>query len=172
MAERRIAHPRLNAHKALEVLLYVARQCPKMYWALKVIYFADRQHLTRYGRLIAGDRYVAMRHGPVPSATYDLIKSVRGDGVLAMRIPADEAFAMRDNIIVPLRDPDLNALSESDKECLDESIQRYGRMPFGELKALSHDEAYDAADRDDFIPMETLVKSLQDGEALWEYLNQ
>ena len=47
---------RLDPRKALEVLLYVVRSCHDMYTALKVIYFADRLHLERYGRLIAGGR--------------------------------------------------------------------------------------------------------------------
>jgi hypothetical protein len=60
---------RFDAHKALEVILYVAGSVPDMYRALKVLYFADREHLGRYGRLICGDTYVAMRLGPVPSGS-------------------------------------------------------------------------------------------------------
>lgn len=167
-----MANPKFDPQKALEVLLYVAHRCRDMYTALKVVYFADKVHLSQYGRLIAGDRYVAMSHGPVPSGLYDIIKSVRGDGAFIVRVPAKEAFTMLGNDINPLRGPDVDVLSETDRECLDEAIRNYGHMTFDELKRLSHDDAFNAADQNDFIPMEALAKSLPNGEALWEYLNQ
>lgn len=34
---------------------------------LKLIYLADRYHLRKFGRSITGERYFAMRMGPVPS---------------------------------------------------------------------------------------------------------
>ncbi len=42
-----------------------------------MMYFADRLHLERYGRFICGDSYVAMKNGPVPSFTYDILKARR-----------------------------------------------------------------------------------------------
>lgn len=167
-------NPRFDPQKALEVLLYVTRDRRDMYSALKVVYFADKEHLSRYGRLIAGDSYVAMSHGPVPSGLYDIIKSVRADSApLVMEVPAGKAFTMAGYDIKPLREPNLDILSESDKECLDEAVREYGRKTFNELKEISHrDAAFQAADENDFIPLEKLAKSLPNGEALWEYLNQ
>lgn len=40
--------------------------------ALKLVFFADRYHLRKYGRPITGDCYLAMNYGPVPSGTKDL----------------------------------------------------------------------------------------------------
>jgi len=163
-------NPKLNPHKALEVLLYVARRCPDTYTALKVVYFADRLHLSRFGRLICGDRYVAMDNGPVPSGLYDIVKFVRGDGAFVMRVPAKEAFTVQDYNIIPARDPDPQHLSESDIECLDESIVEYGNKTFAELKRISHASLREA-DHNDFISMESLTRSLENGEELWNYLN-
>ena len=42
--------------------------------ALKLIFFADRYHLRKYGRPITNDQYWAMRLGPVPSGTKDLFE--------------------------------------------------------------------------------------------------
>lgn len=170
--DHEMMHPKFNPQKALEVLLYVAHQCSNMYKALKVVYFADKMHLAQYGRLIAGDSYVAMSHGPVPSGLYDLVKVVRGDGAFAVDVPLKEAFTMHGNEIVPLRPPNLDVLSESDQEVLAEAICKFGHKSFSELKKLSHDDAFKAADDNDFISMEALVKSLPDGEALWEHLIQ
>ncbi len=165
-------NPKFNPNKAIEVLLYVATRCPDTYRALKVVYFADKLHLARHGRLICGDRYVAMLHGPVPSGLYDIIKFVRGDGLFEMPVPAKEAFCVRDYYnIVPTREPNLEYLSESDIECLNESIATYGVKSFTELKQISHeDAAFQGADRNDFISMEQLAKSVPDGQVLWEYL--
>ncbi len=164
-------NPKFNPDKAIEVLLYVAKRCRNMYTALKVVYFVDKMHLSRYGRLICGDRYVAMSHGPVPSGLYDIVKFVRGDGAFAMRVPAKEAFTVRDYDIIPVRDPNPEHLSDSDMECLEWSIGEYGRKTFAELKAISHqDPAFLNADPNDLISTELLAKSLPDGEALCDYL--
>ena len=41
---------------------------------LKILYIADRESLQETGQPITGDQIVAMEHGPVLSAVYDLIK--------------------------------------------------------------------------------------------------
>ena len=162
---------RFKPEKALEVLLYVVRKCPDMYTALKILYFADKEHLSRYGRIISSDRYVAMSHGPVPSGTYDLVKYVRNNWSFLLTIPLNEAFKVEGFSIIPLRDPNLDMLSSSEIECLDSAIARYAGMSFSQLKRLCHDDpAFKAADENDFIPLEAFVKSVPDGERLWEYL--
>lgn len=42
--------------------------------ALKLIFFADRFHLRKYGRPITNDQYWAMQFGPVPSGVKDLFE--------------------------------------------------------------------------------------------------
>ena len=160
-----------DLEKTLEVLLYVAEHdCIDTYAVLKVLYFADKRHLGEYGRLICGDSYVAMSHGPVPSGAYDIVKYARGDGYCLSDIPIGGAFAVQDNDIVPHRAADRDLLSESDVECLDWAIAAYGHLSFGELRRLSHDAAYEAADRNDLIPLQAIVRSLPDGELLADFL--
>ncbi len=164
---------RFDAEKAIEVLLYIAASVPNIYNALKVLYFADKEHLSRYGRLICGDSYVAMNKGPVPSGAYDLVKAARGDGCCFAHLGVTDAFQIRNwRTIVPRRAANLDVLSESERECLDEAIKRYGRMAFGRLMDISHEEeAFKSADENDFIPLEAIARSLPDGEQLLEYLN-
>jgi uncharacterized phage-associated protein len=163
---------RFDAEKAIEVILYITHRVPDTYAALKVLYFADKDHLAKYGRLICGDGYVAMRHGPVPSGAYDLVKAARGGEWCWPGIEVNEAFSVtdRNRIIVPHREADLDLLSETDVECLDEAIERYGGLSFERLKELSHDEAYQTADQNDFISLEAIVSTLPDSEELLEYL--
>jgi len=42
---------------------------------IKLLYIADREALSRWGRPITTDRYVSMKEGPVLSNTYNLIHS-------------------------------------------------------------------------------------------------
>ncbi|MBP0020504.1 MAG: SocA family protein [Cyanobacteria bacterium SBLK] len=73
-------HPFIfNAEKGIEAILYIIKHGtePTFLHISKVMYFADRKHLEKYGRFICGDRYIAMKNGPVPSGVYDLLKNVR-----------------------------------------------------------------------------------------------
>ena len=160
-----------DVEKATEVLLYISSRCPDMYTALKILYFADKYHLARYGRSICGGSYAALKHGPVPSEAYDMIQFVRGDGWYCFDSRVSDALALEGNTIVGRRPADLTYLSESDREALDQAIGQYGPMSFGHLKAVSHaDMAFQAVNENDRIPIESIVQSLGDRE-LAEYLD-
>lgn len=164
---------KFDPKKGLEVLLYISQKSGNMYNALKVLYFADKEHLEKYGRLICGESYVAMREGPVPSGLYDIIKYRRGEGIpIFAEIPIDASFSMDGYLIIPNREPDLDYLSASDVECLDAAIVKYGDMSFSSLKRLSHDEAYKSADQNDFISLESLIKTLPSSVQLLAHLNE
>ena len=103
--------------------------------------------------------------------TYDIVKHARGDGLFCTPgLPIADSFEVRGNELVPLRKASLDLLSESDIECLDQAIRVYGRLSFSVLKERSHDQAYRAADRNDFISLESLATSLPDGESLLKHL--
>lgn len=162
---------RFDPRKAIEAILYVASRTANVYTILKVLYFADKAHLSRYGRFITGDVYVAMRHGPVPSGAYDIIKQARGDGWAALPEPVEQAFQVERNSVRPLRPANMRLLSASDVECLDEAIVQYGNLSFSKLRAISHKEpAYQASDENDRIPVEAIAATLPDSEALLDYL--
>ena len=162
---------KFDSRKAVEVLLYIAERVRDTYHALKVLYFADKEHLARYGRLICGDTYIAMDHGPVPSGAYDLVKQARSAESLAPLVNADCAFSVVNYYIVPKRQPDLDLLSDSDVECLDAAIERYGRLSFGELKEISHREpAFRQCAQNDPIPWEAIIRSMPEGDLLLEHL--
>lgn len=161
---------RFDTKKAIEAILYIAEHNPDTYDLMKILYFADKEHLAKYGRFICGGSYIAMRLGPVPSGVYDIIKYARGDGIFLISEPIADAFEVRGYNIIPLRVANVELLSESDLECLGEAIRQYGHLSLGELKALSHDAAYQEADVNDVIPIEAIVKTLPDSELLLDYL--
>lgn len=166
---------RFDAEKALEVFLYISKRAPipDIYHVLKVLYFADREHLERYGRLICGDEYYALKDGPVPSGTYDLVRSVQDP---YRETPYAEiaraAFSLDGYWVKPSRDPDLSFLSKSDRACIDAAIKNIGRLPFGRLKDISHDAAYHSANLNGQIPIEAIAATLPDSEELLEELRE
>ena len=61
--------------KATQALNFFAQQAGgrlSKLRALKLVFFADRYHLRKYGRLVTNDEYWAMDYGPVASNTKDL----------------------------------------------------------------------------------------------------
>jgi uncharacterized phage-associated protein len=163
---------KFNAEKAIEVILYIAKRAPipDIYHVLKIMYFSDKEHLQKYGRLICDDSYVAMLHGPVPSGAYDIVKSVRGDGYSKVESTAKESFKIVDDKILPLRDENAALLSESEEECLNKAVKKYGELSFKRLKKQSHDKAFTSVDENDRISIESIAETLKDGRLIIEHL--
>ncbi len=69
---------------AIQAILYILKKMGgtcDIHKCHKILYFADNEHLSKYGRSITGDAYVRMDFGPVPTCIYDLFKAVRGDRI-------------------------------------------------------------------------------------------
>ncbi len=167
-----------NLDKGIEAILYIAQKVdePTFHRISKIMYFADRKHLERYGRFICGDSYVAMKHGPVPSEIYDILKAVRSDTVLSLKPyesakKVQSAFSVQEPYEVKnFREANLDFFSESDLECLNFSIENYRNLSFDELTKLSHDQAWEAANENDFIEIEQIARTLNNAEELISHL--
>ncbi len=96
---------------------------------LKLVFFADRQHLAEHGRPIVGGTYVAMPHGPVPSELYDEIKTVRR---------SSDWLAIDGVKVVATQRPDEDELSESDLEAIAFIDREFGRYDTFSLRNLTH----------------------------------
>jgi uncharacterized phage-associated protein len=136
-------------------------------------------HLQRYGRQICGDDYAAMENGPVPDEIYKLMKAAKGTGSYPYSELVKDAFTVEEeHVVVPLRDWDHDLFSESDIECLNESVKKFGRKGFDELKRISHDKAWEEAWEEmkkgyrgsNIIDIATIIKTLDGGEELLDYL--
>lgn len=172
---------RFDAEKAIEAILYVASKAPipDLYHVGKVLYYADRIHLERYGRQITGDKYTAMKNGPVASGTYDILKTGNEDRALYQSCPCNKdlvkaAFRLlgeQDEYrVVAKRDYDADFFSKSDIKCINEAIELVGRMSFRTLNDFSHDEVWSSANQNDEISLEVIAKHCKDGDLLVEYL--
>ena len=138
---------RFDEEKSLSVLLYLAKKAGgsiDLYKLVKLVYFADKKHLHEWGRTITSDRYAKMEHGVTPSGLYDMLKSVRGDGDWENDLsayfavdPYNQGFK-----VTGKKEPDLDELSGSEVQILDEVFLENGHKDFLELKAKAHDLAY------------------------------
>lgn len=154
-----------DRQSAIETILYLSRRSkePTFHRISKLLYFADRIHLARYGRLICGDSYTAMKHGPVPSGVYDILKFVKGTGNATFP-EAIGAFEVRNGYHVkPLRAENVEWLSDSDIECLNQSLREFDEKGFDELTHISHlTKAWLQADLNEFISLPLLADDVDE----------
>lgn len=162
----------VDIEKSVEVIIYLAKANPDLFHIAKMLYFADKFHIEETGTQITGDRYIAMKDGPVPSGAYDIIKSVRGDGLARFGIPIEEAIRVENGkTIIPLRDPNMDYFSENNIRALDKAIEIYGHMSFGDLWRISHEEVpYQQARRNNDIELLAIIRDLENADTLLEYL--
>lgn len=138
----------------LYILKTVGGRCD-LHKIFKMLYFADQNHLVRYGSPITWDIYVAMKNGPVPSISYDILKSLRpldSSIYLTASKKYQELFELRDNYIILLkRDPNMDELSESEVECLSIAISENKDLSFGALSEKTHKSAWNKASENDNV---------------------
>lgn len=156
------------------VLANLENQVCGFHKLFKILYFAEKKHLAIYGRPITGDRYIAMQAGPVPSLIYGTLQFLRGDNSpFTPTRDLSNYFDIVGSHHVKLKEPSYNIemLSESEIECLDESITENKNLPFITLKNKSHDTAWDAADENDSISMFEIAKSGGANEDMLTYIS-
>jgi len=102
--------------------------------AIKLLFFADRYHLRKYGRLITEDTYYALPHGPVASNALDVVNSVLlKEHQTHLERVNNKAFKAIDEECA------LEYLSDSDIEALDFVIENFSQYSAWELRELSHE---------------------------------
>ncbi len=133
----------MNYKKITQALNYLALQCGdhgclnKMK-AIKLLFFADRYHLRKYGRPVTHDEYHAMGYGPVGSIARDIVEA-------SVFLDSDasgysEKFLNIENKYdyKTVQETDDSVFSESDKEALNFSISIFSKFNQWELAEISH----------------------------------
>jgi uncharacterized phage-associated protein len=172
---------RFDERKALAAILYISGKLierhqvsketkPDMHRISKILYFADRKHLARYGRPILGDHFVAMKDGPVPSKTYDLMKAIKGESPFCNAENFKASFEVKGFMVHPKQAADMDEFSESDIECINESLQENQDLTFGQLRDKSHDWAYNRASENNRISFIAMAKAEGIDEDMISYI--
>ncbi|WP_445289190.1 type II toxin-antitoxin system antitoxin SocA domain-containing protein [Variovorax atrisoli] len=160
----------LEAAAGLEALIFVSKRMPAgrhhHYKSLKALYFADKRHLEKHGRLIYGETHGALPHGPVPQAAYDATRVLNGERLIcdfddeALRAGLRRIKNDQQDKLVPLRDADFSKLGLAERESLEWAIRYCADMSFEQVKAASHDTAYERTPANAPIPVEYMVDML------------
>lgn len=139
---------RPKIEKIVELLLHLASKRPgaDKYQAVKFFYFADREHLNRFGRPISFENYYAMSYGPVASTVLDLLNGnigpAKSAGIneLPFKTEIGKTKSGRDTTFIrePLREVNYDLFSKSDIQVFDEVVEKYRDASFDELFKATH----------------------------------
>ena len=67
--------------KIKAVILYIIKNFPKgidYIKLFKILYFAQQDHLVKYGKVLVDESFKAVKHGPVPTYTYKALQIAEG----------------------------------------------------------------------------------------------
>lgn len=128
--------------KAIQALNFFASAsggCLNKMKALKLVYFADRHHLRKYGRPITNDTYFAMKFGPVASACKNLLNEAEEFTApeeneyrsLFLCMDGEHDFSSK-------KDLDAKVLSASDLDSLKFAWENYSHMDQFQLADETH----------------------------------
>ncbi|MGH9326898.1 MAG: Panacea domain-containing protein [Terriglobia bacterium] len=131
---------RFKAEKFVNAVVYLAQAIPNStkLTICKEIYFADKEHLTRFGRTITGDTYYHLTHGQIPTRGLDMLRGRAGAGSNAL---FEKYVAVIGNSVHPKRQADKKVFSKSEIDVLNEIIGRFKNLPATRIRKLAHDEA-------------------------------
>ncbi|MDY6253353.1 MAG: Panacea domain-containing protein [Bacteroidales bacterium] len=167
--------------KIIEVVLYILNKTGGIdfYHLFKIIYFAEMKHLVKWGHRILSDDLCALDYGPVPTMLYDAVKGKNANGtILADLLNQNVRFAGNDapNVLLPEVPANMNYISKSEVEALDESIAENACLTFGQLKQKSHDkawyEAYHKENGTNVISPITMLEVMNADESVIEYVKE
>jgi uncharacterized phage-associated protein len=116
--------------------------------AAKLFYFADKEHLLRFGRPILGDVYYCLPYGPVPSVALNEMSDASEKpevddsdrNLFCQYLEVKKGFFNRHPVFKAKREHDPDVFSESELEVLGNVVRQYGRYSAGTLVGLTHAE--------------------------------
>lgn len=176
--------------KIQAVVLYILNKLPDgvdYIHLFKTMYFAQQEHLVEYGRPIIDETFVARKHGPVPTLTYKVVRSVENEMLpethdLDNFIASLSIFLKDGHQIVTVKNhaqPDMDELSVSDIKILDKWIECCKDVNSFELADMSHDKAWQTAKKqaertgeDTKIPLVDIAKAAGASKAMLEVIRE
>ena len=140
-----VTSPSISYKKATQALNYFARKkdgkINKMK-AIKLIYFADRYHLRKYGRPVVGDMYWAMKFGPVGSHALDVADLDKGVDQVCLKYASGFIDHPKGDdkarTVASKKEVDLDVFSQTDIEALESVYKEFGGYDGFELADIAH----------------------------------
>lgn len=172
----------LQIAKIKAVILYIMQSFPEgvdYIKLFKIIYFAQQNHLVKYGKVIVEDSFRALKHGPVPTYTYKALQIAEGKQLDGDFDEFLKNIEVRDKKVYASSAPDMDYLSGADKRSLDASIAKYRDADPYDLSDLSHDSAWEEAMqrvKDDpqknFITIIDIARAGKAEESMVDYIRE
>lgn len=139
--------------KIESVVLYVLRNFAEgvdYIKLFKIIYFAQKEYLTNYGKVLCPDTFKARTYGPVPALSDKVIKLIELGEEDIDSYPDLKNFynsiRVQNQLVYALAEPDMDYLSKKECEYLDKWYNYCkDKDSIAELSPESHDEAYEKA---------------------------
>jgi uncharacterized phage-associated protein len=140
---------KMQEEKIIHSILFILNKLggnSDLHKVFKVLYFADQKHIVQYGVPITGDFYIAMKNGPVPSKSYDVLKAIRGDSFFGNSVQQYKTYFEVTGFNVSAKTIfDAEELSESNIDCMNEAINENKNLTFIQLTEKSHQSAWKKA---------------------------
>ena len=107
---------------------------------IKLLYFSERESLRQYGWPMCGDRMFSMPHGPVLSASLDLINrnSMGPNAEIWNELISDRKGGHEISLNHQTNVDELDALSVADIKILEKISKELGKMDKYDLRDYSH----------------------------------
>jgi len=150
----------------------------------KLMYFAQRMYLAKYGRPIFEDSFRARPLGPVPSLTYKAVKTAESGDWSEVTGRAMTSFISALNIdgkkVSSKRKPDMDYLAKYEVECLNEVINEYKDIDSRALSKMSHnDKAWRAVrkrmrenEADDMYTIQDIARAGGASKEMMKYIKE
>ena len=106
--------------------------------ALKLIFFADRHHLRKYGRPVSEATYYAMKHGPVASEAKQIAEDYDRQPAPARAYARKFVSKKTDCDCASVAKVDESVLSETDLESLEFAWRYFGNFSKYQLRDITH----------------------------------
>lgn len=148
---------RFNLEKFIASVTFFAKETKDLdkLKIAKLLYFADKYHLLRYGTPIIGDTYYHLDYGPVPSKALDIINEILEEKIFSFT-PVDcsnkkyfeeylnikkKGLVNKYSIFEVKKEPNLDCLSDSEQEALRQTVKKYGCLSSSDLIRETHKDA-------------------------------
>jgi addiction module HigA family antidote len=137
----RINVPQKNLKKFKEVFLYILNKIgskPNIGETViyKLLYFIDFNHYEKYEDQLIGATYIKNNYGPTPVEFAKIVKRMMDDEEIE-KIES-RYFDYPQTKYLPLRNPDLSALSANELKTIDDVLNRLSEMNATQISEYSH----------------------------------
>lgn len=174
----------MDIDKTLNVILYILQKIGEVSKTklMKILFLVDFAHLNKYNRPITWDKYYKLPNGPIPSYLLDIINTAIGNAagpvsnndlkevLNAVKITKRSIGKTEGAFLSARKKADMDELSASEIEILDEILKRYGNKNARELIETTHNHTAWKNTQDKVIKYSTTLPNGKKKEffKIWE----